>query len=297
MRLNFESLEDKHSGESCIILGPSRSLIKLPKNFKKQKIIAVGDSMIRARNIVNPDYWVASNDEFPVPYESCHLKIINFFKKTTFVYADSALHARLWHYDYKYLKENIHINWTTFDERHFRGAKCVPKNKCCDLINLEHRNKRTIQEILANKYNSKNTASVGGTVAEYAFALALYLNFKEITFVGLDIPILKKDYTYYPDKMADLIAKKVTKRSKIKYDEHYKNNKRNIINSIKSQFKQLFHHLNKKSIFAKDLNLIMKNFEIYSSYAILSGKKCYYTNLNSNLKMISHFKYQKLFHK
>ena len=191
--------------------------------------------MIRARNIVNPDYWVASNDEFPVPYESCHLKIINFLKKTTFVFADSALHARLWHYDYKYLKENIHINWTTFDERHFRGAKCNPKNKCCDLINLEHRHKMTIQEILANKYNSKNTASIGGTVAEYAFALALYLNFKEIT-RRLRYTNAKKDYTYYPDKMADLVAKKVIKRSKIKYDEHYKNNK-NIRNSIKSQFK------------------------------------------------------------
>ena len=295
MKINFSSFENKHSNEDCIILGPSEKLFDLPKNYKKQKIIAIGDSMIRARKFVDIDYWIAANDEFPIPYNPYHLKIINHFKNSIFIFSDSTLHSRLWEYDYDYLNKKILIDWSTFDERHFHKKSCSPKLNCCKLINLKHRDSLTIQELISKKYKSNITAKQGGTVAEYAFALALFLDFKKITFVGLDLPYFRKDYTYYPDKFADLLARNVKKtsnkrysnlRSKLKFKE--KINIKNIIKKIKNYINKN----NKKSIFANDYQLILNNFEIMSSIAFQAKKECYYTNQFSNLKRVNNFKFK-----
>ena len=58
--------------------------------------IVIGNTALRGEGIFAPDYWVASNNHFPVPYLSLHRKIINRFKKTIFLFAESTLHDHLW---------------------------------------------------------------------------------------------------------------------------------------------------------------------------------------------------------
>ena len=85
MEYSFDNLKNKYKNIPCIIVSPGPKLKHF--NFKKfkGKILCIGDSILRGRNIFNADFWVCANNEFPNPNIHWHLRIINKFKRTFFV--------------------------------------------------------------------------------------------------------------------------------------------------------------------------------------------------------------------
>ena len=188
MELKLENLINKEKKNSCLILGPGETMMDFPfKKFNK-KIIVIGDSAIRGQGLFKPDYWVVSNNHFPVPYISMHRKIINQFKKTTFFFAESTLHDFLWKKKIHILIKYLKVNWSFYDERHFNFKECKPKKQCCNYINNSY-NFCTIQELVSKMYKHNVIASTGGTVFEYALAIALILGFSKIYIQGVDLPV------------------------------------------------------------------------------------------------------------
>ena len=109
-------------------------MVDFPFSSFEGKIICFGDSILRGKNFFEANYWIASNNEFPVPDYKKHLDIINSFKNTKFIFSDSALYDNLWTKSEVYLEKNLKVDWACYDDRHFDNKPCIPK-KCCDLIN------------------------------------------------------------------------------------------------------------------------------------------------------------------
>ena len=191
MEINFTDIVNKHFDKSCLIVGPGPTMANFPYQKFKGVIISIGDSAIRGKDLFTPDYWVCSNSHFPVPEIDFHLKIINSFTNTTFLFAQTELYAFLWKKSQNYLDNNLKVNWLMFDERHISGAPCLPKKNCCNLIS----NKEgffTIQELVTKIYKHDNVAKQAGTVFEYAICLSLILGCKTIYIQGVDLPFQVK---------------------------------------------------------------------------------------------------------
>ena len=281
-KLRLEDLIDSEYGNSCVLLGPGPSMVDFPFSSFEGKIICFGDSILRGKNFFEANYWIASNNEFPVPDYKKHLDIINSFKNTKFIFSDSALYDNLWTKSEVYLEKNLKVDWACYDDRHFDNKPCIPKKKCCDLINSI--NKRLcLQEMFKKKFNSKDfKIEIGNTVAEYALYLALVLGFKKIFIQGVDLPRENKDYIYYKndevDELMNQTMKFISKSLRKKYllDKGiFKFFITRILNKLslpKSNLysygkNQIFNRLtkkivaNKKSIFNNDINNILSRFD------------------------------------
>ncbi len=107
MEYSFDNIKNRHKNKPCIIVSPGPNLAQF--NYKKfnGKIICIGDSIIRGRKFFNADYWICANNEFPNPNIKWHLKIINSFKKTFFIFSDTALFDLVWEKSNLYLKKKI----------------------------------------------------------------------------------------------------------------------------------------------------------------------------------------------
>ena len=286
MELKLENLINKEKKSSCLILGPGETMIDFPFKKFNGKIIVIGDSAIRGQGLFKPDYWVVSNNHFPVPYISMHRKIINQFKKTTFFFAESTLHDFLWKKKIHILKKYLKVNWSFYDERHFNFKECKPKKQCCNYINNSY-NFCTIQELVSKMYKHNVIASTGGTVFEYALAIALILGFTKIYIQGVDLPVhtdnkfIKKNFdgliyginghNYFSNfdqkisnqikniyiKMTDLINKRaemiILKKNGVVLKK---------LNTIFKTFKQLIE-FKKEQSFRNDILLILRNVQIY----------------------------------
>ena len=138
MELKLENLINKEKSNTCLILGPGETMMDFPFKKFNGKIIVIGDAALRGKGVFVPDYWVASNNHFPVPYLSLHRKIINNFNKTIFLFAESTLHDHLWKKSINTLKKLLKVKWVLYDERHFDFKKCIPEKKCCKYINKKN---------------------------------------------------------------------------------------------------------------------------------------------------------------
>lgn len=304
--INLESLFNSEKNKSCLILGPSPSMIDFPFSNFKGKIICIGDSILRGKSYFKADYWIASNNEWPVPNYKPHLDILNSFTDLIFIFSDTALYNDLWTKSQEYLDKNLKIKWSCFDERHFNHKICRPKHKCCDLIQKMNKSV-TIQEYFIKQFHDKYyKATIGGTVAEYALMLAALLGFKKIYIQGIDIPMLAKDYNYFEDKDVDkiildtkkYISMEIKKKRysqklflKSKYDSlinKIKYNRPIRIGNDKNYFSQLINNfilmINKKSIFSNDYELIINNLNNISK--TLSNFNIEVINLNKNSNLI-----------
>lgn len=202
MQIDLKSLLDTEKNNSCVIVGPGPQLDKF--NFKdfRGKIICIGDAAIRGKGIYKADYWVASNDHFPVPNIKKHLNTINEFINTTFFIAESTLYGNLWDKDQLSLN-SIKPKYVFFDERHFQNKDCNPKKKCCDVKSSYNNN--TLQEIISTKFGYQNHPGLAGTVFEHALGVAMYLGFNKIFVTGVDLPFssdlvkVKSKTSYFSD--------------------------------------------------------------------------------------------------
>jgi hypothetical protein len=326
MKLELEDLIDTEKKKTCLILGPGKTMTNFQFKKFKGKIIVIGDAAIRGSHLFKPDYWVVSNNHFPVPYIKFHRTIINKFNKTLFLFCESALHDNLWKKSIKVLKKKLKINWVFFDDRHFDFNKCMPELQCCKYI--DHKKKiSTIQESVSNKFNSNKIAQIGVTVFDYALALALLLGFSKIYIQGVDLPLTSSKefkrkkinnwirfsqlgYEYSSEfnkkienkikirseKTNKLISKKVTKIFK-------KNNnfviyliyyflKKIKIKYYLNQVLDLINIKNKK-IFLQDRKTIFRNVKLYSTIAKKNDIKIYNLNKQSNLNRVKDITYLK----
>ena len=295
-RVPFENLINSEFGKTCLLLGPGPSMIDFPFSKFNGKIICFGDSIIRGKGLFKADYWIASNNEFPVPDYSKHLDIINSFTETKFIFSDTALYDNLWTKSDEYLEKYLKVYWSIFSERHFLNKPCNPKNKCCELINKDVP-RLSIQEIFKKSFHlSKFDLEIGNTVAEYALYLALILGFKKIFIQGVDLPRYSKDYKYYKNDEADKLLAHTM-------DFIKKELRKNLFNEVKSfkiYKKIIFFKLQKiisklsfdnKSIFNKDLNVILDKFDLLAEISKSFDIEIFNLNENSSLnkcKNINH---------
>jgi len=319
MELKLENLTNKEKSKSCLILGPGETMMDFPFKRFNGKIIVIGTAALRGEGIFVADYWVASNNHFPVPYLTLHRKIINKFKKTIFFLSESTLHDHLWKKTTKTIKKLLKVKWVFYDERHFNFKKCVPENKCCEYIN-KNRDYSTIQELVSKIYKHNSCASLGGSVFEHALAIALILGFSKIYIQGVDLPIK-------PDKI--LINKKNKDINDATHGElGYKYDTRinpKLLNEIRELYKEtkmiiekqsnkLFREQNnifkyyfytigrkfkkifiktKKPAFSEDIKLMLKNIKIYANVAKKNKIKIYNLSKKSNLNRVKNITFLK----
>ena len=311
MELKLENLINKEKKNSCLILGPGETMMDFPFKKFNGKIIVIGDSAIRGQGLFKPDYWVVSNNHFPVPYISMHRKIINQFKKTTFFFAESTLHDFLWKKKIHILKKYLKVNWSFYDERHFNFKECKPKKQCCNYINNSY-NFCTIQELVSKMYKHNVIASTGGTVFEYALAIALILGFSKIYIQGVDLPtkqiknLIEKEninvniaplgykyVTYGINKknlsnLKEIFSKTmmiIEKRSKKLFREQS-----SIFDYLYYYFSKIIAKFTKKKntyvLFKNEILFIIKNIKIYANIAKKNNIKIYNLSKKSNLNRV-----------
>lgn len=314
MKLYLENFINKEKLKSCLILGSGTTMTEFPFKKFKGKIIVIGDAGIRGRNLFTPDYWVVSNNHFPVPYVKQHREVINSFKKTTFLFCESSLHDLLWKKKTKIIKNKLKVNWAFYDERHFEFQKCEPELQCCKYIRKD-REISTIQEMVSHKFNYKKKATIGATVFEYALAFSLLLGFSKIYIQGVDLPFEKRSskhidtkdtykfsdlgYEYatnfdnktykYLKKINSNTKKIVTKKSNKIFKE--KNNFLNyLVYIFVKKIKKFFFNKNLPA-FSKDKEVILKNIKLYSNIAKKNNVKIFNLSKKSNLNLIKNISY------
>ena len=317
MELKLENLINKEKSNSCLILGPGETMAEFPFKRFNGKIIVIGDAALRGEGMFVPDYWVVSNNHFPVPYLSLHRKIINRFKKTIFLFAESTLHDNLWKRSIITFKKLLKVKWVLYDERHFDFKKCIPEIKCCKHIN-KNRDYSTIQELVSKIYKHNSHARIAGTVFEHALALALVLGFSKIYIQGVDLPtkpdknlIKKKDinvrygelgYKYAINKIDPKNISNIEKiQSKTKIIIEKQSNK--IFNMENNIFNYLCYWVSKIIIkylikkkyhkFSNKIVNIMKNIKLYSDIAKKNKIKIYNLSRKSNLNKVKNITYLK----
>ncbi len=317
MELKLENLINKEKSNSCLILGPGETMAEFPFKRFNGKIIVIGDAALRGEGMFVPDYWVVSNNHFPVPYLSLHRKIINRFKKTIFLFAESTLHDNLWKRSIITFKKLLKVKWVLYDERHFDFKKCIPEIKCCKHIN-KNRDYSTIQELVSKIYKHNSHAGLGKSIVEHALALALVLGFSKIYIQGVDLPtkpdknlIKKKDinvrygelgYKYAINKIDPKNISNIEKiQSKTKIIIEKQSNK--IFNMENNIFNYLCYCVSKIIIkylikkkyhkFSNKIVNIMKNIKLYSDIAKKNKIKIYNLSRKSNLNKVKNITYLK----
>lgn len=309
----FDKIFNSENNKSCLILGPSPNMLNFNFSEFNGKIICIGDSILRGKDFFTADYWIAANNEWPIPDYKPHLKIINSFKNIKFIFSDSALYDGIWTKSDTFLHNNLKVPWTSFDERHHAGKPCKNLSKCCELINSTNSH-YTIQEKYYDYFNLNNFKfKKSATVAEYALMIASILGFKNIYLQGIEIPLTSKQYTYYPNNDVDQIIiktknyiSKEIKKKNIKDGKTFKTKIISIYNRIKNLdplsprikeskiinlFVKIYSLFFKKSVFAREIENIIYNFENMSKFLLINNRKIYNLSKKSNLNSCPSIKY------
>jgi len=209
---------------SVFILGsaPSLKLIKKYRHLTGIKI-AVGDVPWRAPKLGPFDYWVTANAAYPLPWKRQHFRHLlkshaNILLSSTSVNLEKNIESVFVELDR--LRKILPI--TFYDQRHIDGVLCNPVSPCCSFSKNFVRD-RAIQEML-NSFggNTGPAYSEGDSVTLHALALAVLLQSANIYVIGVEIPLVYKNYKYYKDYRVPFetpinLIKRITKRYIPKY--------------------------------------------------------------------------------
>ena len=272
MEIFLDEIFNKHKGEPCLILGSGKSLNELNYENFKGKIIAVGTTILRIKEKKNISYFVSANNHFPIPEIKDHLDFLNNLKNTTWLMSDTAAYNDIWVKNHSFLKENLKINWLSFDDRHNKGELCNPKKECCKIVRNKNDHK-TLQEFFFEKKANKNSFFKAISVAEFGLIFALLFGCNPIYLAGIDIPrenywahSKNRDYYGFKSEYADNFLNKTNKVIKKKYLYYYLKNF-NFFPYIQSAYLQLMNKIFKKSFFSFDLDTFEKNFKEITNIA------------------------------
>ncbi len=283
-KIEIEDLINCHKNNDCLILGSSPQMMNFDFDNFNGKIISVGDSYLRIPKKINIDYWVVSNNEFPIPEIEEHLEIINNINDTKLLFSDTGAYNLLFKKDDLTWKDKIKIKYHHYDERHFKKKECNPRYNCCDILYKD--NKYTIQETLLNHFNESYDFKKSGTCAEHGLTFALLMGFKRIFIQGIDIPKNPREYIDFPSDYADkVIERKNFIISKL-YRDYYKKRK-NLISVYIKRFIEILRYGGKyKNDFKINYINILENFKILFRIAKKNKIEIHICNTKSSLNNI-----------
>lgn len=203
---SFDWFYNREKGKPCLVAGTAPTIENFPYKKFRGVYVTCGDGAIRLQNLFKADYWVSANSIFPVPEE--HLEIINHYKDTVFIFADSVTYSGR-PINLNFLHKNLKMKWFNFDQRHFNHSPCPDKiRKCCELLDI-YPERDTIQEYIQKKFNRKSHYVGTGTVAVHALAFAILMGCSPIYLQGIELPLEAKDYIHWVNKEADLLMIKL----------------------------------------------------------------------------------------
>lgn len=200
--IDFYWFKDKEKDKPCLVAGLAPNIKNFPYKRFEGVYITMGDGPFRLSKYFKADYWINANSIYPIPEE--HLKSINSQKDTVFLFADSVCYSNRKLYP-NFLNDNLEVDWYSFDQRHFQGTPCSPKDHCCQVLDA-YPDRKTLQEYIQDEYNEDTHYSSGSTVAVHALALAIYMGCNPIYLHGIEIPLYQDDYKYVEDKRADKVS-------------------------------------------------------------------------------------------
>ncbi|MDP3013561.1 MAG: hypothetical protein Q8M92_04915 [Candidatus Subteraquimicrobiales bacterium] len=285
---SFDWFVNREKGKPCLVAGNAPTIINFPYSKFNGIYIAMGDGPLRLKKKFTANYWVNANDEFPIPEE--HLKIINKFKDTLFIFSDSVVYSRKRNVNPDFLNKSLKVNWFSYDQRHFNAMPCKNKKlKCCELLNI-YPGRLTIQEFIQRRYKTESHYSTASTVAIHALAFAIIMGCNPIYLQGIEIPVLKTDYTY-----SKVIVWDFTLRAK-----NYLNNWHKLFNPpavCRFVFRFIKYPIVKlglfkeKSAFYNDLSQILDDFTYLIDLAHKNGISVINLSNTSSLNNIRGLKY------
>lgn len=195
---NLTKLEFK---KSVLIMGsaPSLKTIKKYKSLAEIKI-GIGDVPWRAANLGPFDYWITANTVYPLPWNKKHLEHLLRSRANILLSSVSVNSLNNLDSTFAMLKElRVNTPLTFYDQRHFRGTPCKQTSSCCSFSKMFVTDP-SIQELLSGLQGKSSPAySEGDSVFLHALALAVILQSKHIYIIGVEIPLVYRNYKYYRD--------------------------------------------------------------------------------------------------
>ena len=295
-KLNYFFNIEKNNPLILVGAGPSMHHFDY-KKFKGRKM-GVGTTILRLENRFKLDYFVSSNNEFPVPEIDKHLIFMNQFENMIWFFSDTACYDGIWTKSDEFLKNNLKLNYCFFDERHFNKKKCDPVKKCCNLINYKEET-NNIYDLLAKKFETKIDLNyVNCTVAEHGLAIAILTGANPIFIQGIDLPKTnyqahKKGLVYhgFNSSTADEMLNYTNKIIRKKLFKHYLKNF-NIFPYLHELMNKINFKIKKKSRFSlDDLGESYKRFEYLSTLAKKNDQRIFVLSENSSLLDLQNFEY------
>jgi hypothetical protein len=201
---------NRHKNTPAVIVGSASDISNFPFNSFRGLVFGMGDSPLRGINLFQTDYWVFANAHWLRPWiqrDSEAIRYINpkktFIATAIFAFQEpKTVRQKL----EKALRE-VGDGLVFFDQRHSQlKASCYPSQGCCvarNLLGIES----TVQELLSKEFNQISHYSEGATVAVHTLALAILMGCNPISVVGVKIPRLSNDYTYYSTPEAEKLVK------------------------------------------------------------------------------------------
>lgn len=257
---------NKEKGKSCLLVGGSNSA----RNFELKKfkgiVICFGDSIIRFKKKIKPQYWIASNEFFPIPDIPSHLKLINS-SKTTLLFSNTNAYGGIRDFNRKNLNKKLKVNWFAWDHIHKNKKSCNKKKKCCSFIN---KTESSLFDVFCNYFNEKNLFKLpSGTIAIEALTFAMILGCKKIYISGVDLPEYRKDhYAGIFDKETSNVNKIVRKYLNDGISDYkkiqMKDNKP--FSLLKFFIYKRFNKLYQNLVDLKNSKLTFKNFKLISVF-------------------------------
>lgn len=211
---NFQKISnfiDRHRNTSAVIVGSAPDISTFPFDTFSGLVFGMGDSPLRGINLFNTDYWVFANAHWLRPWvqrDVSAIKFINprntFMSTSIFAFQENTAVRRQLQKAFSESGQNL----VFFDQSHSRKSVfCESMKGCCiakDLLGID----TTIQELLSKRFDQVLRYSNGSTVALHALSLAILMGCNPISIIGVKIPKLQKDYTYYQSPDSDKLVNK-----------------------------------------------------------------------------------------
>jgi hypothetical protein len=226
---------------SVFVIGsaPSIRRLKLYPNLTGVKI-GVGDVPWRAKKFGPYDFWITANTGYPLPWIPKHFKHLKNSGAKILLSSVSVCDFRGNIIDKLSEIESLgrKIPLIFYDQRHFGRSFCDPIRNCC-FFSKNLIKDLSIQEILSGLIGSGDPVySEGDSVTLHALALAIILKAKRIYIIGVELPLIYKNYKYYKDYKVPFespiqLLKRISKRILPKYSQQIPDNSHNQINFFK----------------------------------------------------------------
>ena len=188
-----------YAGKPGLVMGSAPS-VSITRNLDLDIVkIGVGDLPFRAVNLGPYDFWVSSNGYYPLAHDKKHLSHIRKYCRNFLLspqslqLVDRANYIKTLDFINSILPSS---NIIIYDQIHFGGKSCFPKNYCCDFWEY-FGNEIPLQDLVSAQYQAENAYRVTHTVATHGLALAVLLKLNPIYIAGIELPATVKDYNYY----------------------------------------------------------------------------------------------------